>query len=94
MPRPGGEILYLQGRQNQVGPHVAKAYSTFDPALSIDNKSIPALGPLTMEVEEKFKFLGRLFRYDLNDGPQEEFVRDNFLHRQKHEARAIVSVGT
>jgi len=64
-------------------PHVPKPYSTFDPLLSIDNKNIPALGPLTMELEDKFKFLGRFFRFDLKDGPQEEIVRSNFLLRMK-----------
>ena len=36
-----------------------------------------------MELEDKFKFLGRLFRYDLKDGPQEDLVRENFLLRLK-----------
>ena len=51
-------------------PHNRTLYSTFDPSLTLDSKLVPAIGPLTMELEDKFKFLGWFFRYDLKDGPR------------------------
>jgi hypothetical protein len=72
-------------------PHSAQAYSTFDPLLTIDSKPIPAIGPLSMELEDKFKFLGRFVRFDLKDGPQEALVRMNFLDRMKAIDRDLVN---
>ena len=64
-------------------PHSKQPFSTFDPLLSIDAKQISAIGPLSLELEDKFKFLGRFFRYDQKDGPQELLVHDSFLNRLK-----------
>jgi len=62
-------------------PHSTKPFSSFDPLLLIDTKQIAAIGPLSLELEDKFKFLGKFFRFDLKDGPQEALVYDSFLLR-------------
>ena len=72
-------------------PHTKNVYTTFDPQLLIDSQPIPALGPTTMELDDRFKFLGRVLAHDLKEKLQELLVTEAFNARMSLIDRDLVN---
>ena len=76
--------LFLANKQKmQWCPHSGLVFSTFDPLLTIAGQPVQAIGPQEMELEDTFKFLGRVFAYDLKEKKQEAMVQKRFSSRMQ-----------
>ena len=68
-------------QRTEWSPHSGKAFSTFDPLLTIAGQPVQAIGPQEVEPEDSFKFLGRVIAYDLKEKKQELAIQQKFVHR-------------
>ena len=84
--------LFLASKQKmQWCPHSGLVFSTFDPLLTIAGQPVQAIGPQEMELEDTFKFLGRVFAYDLKEKKQEAMVQKRFSSRMQVIDKDLVS---